>query len=361
MQIQNGGQKYEQVIGVMSGTSLDGLDLIAVSFWEENGWKYEIIAAETIAYDEAQNTKLKNARTLDGLSLINLDLKFGTFIGRCINKFVHRHKLAPSLIGSHGHTVFHQPQHHLTYQIGNGSAINLKTGIKTISDFRIADVLNGGQGAPLVPVGDQLLFGDFEYCLNLGGFANISSLEKGRRIAFDICPCNMAINYFAKKAGFEFDRDGILASQGNLIEDLLIDLNALEFYNQKAPKSLGVEWFEQHFVPIISRYEDVNDALYTITHHIAYQISKHCKDNGQMLVTGGGAKNKTLVKELKNMASCEVIVPNQMLIDYKEALIFAFLAVLKDKRVSNTLASVTGADEDLISGIVHDHYPPKNN
>lgn len=361
MQIQNKGQKYAQVIGVMSGTSLDGLDLIAVSFWEENGWNYEIIAAETIAYDEAQNSKLKNARTLDGLSLINLDLKFGTFIGRCINKFIHRHKLVPSLIGSHGHTVFHQPQHRLTYQIGNGSAINLKTGIRTISDFRVADVLNGGQGAPLVPIGDQLLFGDFEYCLNLGGIANISSVENGQRIAFDICPCNMAINYLAQKVGFDFDKDGVLASQGELIEDLLIDLNALEFYKQKAPKSLGIEWFEQHFVPIISKYDDTHDTIYTITHHIAYQVSKHCKKTGKMLVTGGGAKNKTLIKELNKLATCEIIVPDLMLIDYKEALIFAFLAVLKDKGISNTLASVTGADEDLNAGIVHDHYPPKNN
>ncbi len=344
----------------MSGTSLDGLDMVACTFWQEGAgnWKYELIASETVKYDDAQKKKLMKARRLDGLSLINLDLKFGGFMGRSLNKFIHRHDLNPALIASHGHTIFHQPRHHLTYQIGNGNAINLKTGVKTITDFRTADVLNGGQGAPLVPVGDRLLFGDYEYCLNLGGIANICDQHDDTSVAFDICPCNMVLNDLANEAGFEFDRDGILASQGQLIEDLLLDLNALDYYQQSGPKSLGVEWYEAHFKPFIKSHGgEIHDQIYTVTHHIAYQIAQRTETEGsKLLVTGGGARNKLLVKEIDKLSKAQVVVPAEDVIDYKEAIIFGLLGLLRDLGIPNTLASATGAEDNLVTGTVHQNH-----
>jgi anhydro-N-acetylmuramic acid kinase len=344
-----------KAIGLMSGTSLDGLDLVAAEFWQTAGkWEFEILLAKTNSYSNNWKSWLSNSPTLSGEKLIELHTKYGRFLGNKTLGFIQKIGFQPDLIASHGHTVFHQPDLGFTFQIGNGADIAAITGITTVSDFRTGDVALGGQGAPLVPIGDKLLFSEFDFCLNLGGFANISFEKNGKRIAFDICPVNIVLNSFAAKQGFEYDKGGELGRKGKVNAELLKKLNELDFYLKQPPKSLGREWVEQVFIPILNNAEiSDNDKLRTIYEHIAYQITQIAAGSGKILVTGGGTFNNFLIELLSNKTSIEFVIPTKEIVDFKEALIFAFLGVLKISGQNNCLSSVTGAKCDSSTGIMY--------
>lgn len=340
----------------MSGTSLDGLDIAFCSFEKKNKyWYYQIRQAETIIYDNNWRRKLLSACELSNKQLSELHDEYGDYLGTLVNKFIHKHNSKIDLIASHGHTVFHQPEKKLTLQIGNGNRIACKTEIPVVYDFRSKNVELGGQGAPLVPIGDRLLFHKYEYCLNLGGFSNISFEKDGERVANDICPVNIALNYLANKSGFTFDKDGKQSSQGKTNDKLLSDLNYLEYYKKPYPKSLGREWFEKSFKPLIDIHGiTLVDILRTVTEHIAIQIKINTKQTKgkKILLTGGGAYNSFLVERIQAANTNQVVIPGKTLIDFKEALIFAFMGLLKIKGEINCLASATGASKDISAGVI---------
>lgn len=342
-------------IGLMSGTSLDGLDICYVRFDSEQD--FEIISALTIEYPEKWKYKLKSAYHWKSEDLLALDVEYGYFLGREVARFIALHSIEKlNFVASHGHTIFHQPNRNFTLQIGHGAAIRSKLNVPIVCDFRTQDVVLGGQGAPLVPIGDELLFERYDACLNLGGFSNISMNRGGKRIAFDICPVNLILNHLANQLGYAFDCDGKIASKGVLNKELFDRLNELEYYQLDQPKSLGYESVEQLYLPLIESYKiPVEDQLHTYTQHIVYQIHKTTKqytiDN--ILVTGGGAKNTFLMQLFSEFFSTKIIIPDNQLIDYKEALIFAFLGWRRLQNKTNCLASVTGAKFDHSSGIIY--------
>ena len=341
-------------LGIMSGTSLDGIDIALCRFSQsDNKWNYEIVESETIPYPLLWIEKLKEAPNLKAQEFLMLNDEYGRYTGELITEFL-RGKEIPQLIASHGHTIFHQPDQKFTFQLGNGASIAATTQITTVSDFRSFDVALGGQGAPLVPIGDQLLFSEFEYCLNIGGFANISFDQDGTRIAFDVCPANIVLNELALMKGFAYDKDGQLGASGTIDASLLQKLNNLDFYHQKWPKSLGREWAENQIMPLLSASGlSIEDQATTMYEHIAFQIASVIGNKGRLLATGGGSKNRFLIDQLKLKTACEVVLPDEKLIDFKEALIFAFLGVLAFNGQINVLSSVTGSTQDHIGGVIY--------
>lgn len=337
----------------MSGTSLDGIDLAEIIFnYCEEKWSFEILAAETVPYTSFWKDELRDAINYSEEKLERLDFKYTEKLSEEISKFIRKNAIHEiDAICSHGHTVLHQPNRGFTYQIGNLPRIAKMLGQTVVCDFRTQDVELGGQGAPLVPIGDKLLFSEYDYCLNLGGFANCSFEKDGERIAFDICPANIVLNKYAEKLGKDFDDEGKLAASGNIDTDLLNKLNSLPFYAEKAPKSLGLEWVKENIFPILDDYETSSeDILRTFTEHIAIQLSKQFSKNASILITGGGVYNSFLIERLKSLASIDVIIPSPQIVEYKEALIFGLLGVLKLRDEVNCLASVTGASKDHSSG-----------
>lgn len=341
----------------MSGTSLDGIDLAHITFELHNEWTFKIHNAETVSYTEEWKTKLSNLVNYNLNTLKEIDKDYTIYLSEIIFTFIQKNKLNTiDAVCSHGHTALHQPENGLTYQIGNLKQIAQLTGYKVVCDFRVQDVKLGGQGAPLVPIGDQLLFSKYDFCLNLGGFANISFADNSKRIAFDICPVNIVLNYYCQKINLEYDDNGNLASEGILNISLLNELNAIEFYQQDFPKSLGLEWVNSNIFPIIDAYQlEVKDVLRTVVEHIAIQINSILKQktNASVLVTGGGVYNTFLINRLKDLNENKIIMPSKAIIEYKEALIFGLLGVLKLRNEINCLASVTGAKHNHSSGIIH--------
>ena len=343
----------------MSGSSLDGLDVAACEFQhDDEGWRFRIDYAETFGYDAEMKDRLQNAVNIPKEELSQLDRDLAQWMGVNVKQFLTSHNYHPEFISSHGHTVFHQPEQGFTLQIGDGQVLSDQTGLPVINDFRSPDVQKGGQGAPLVPVGDELLFGKYDFCLNLGGIANIST-KNLKRLAYDICPANMALNFLAGKKGLEYDENGLLAESGQLNQLLLDQLNELDYYSQPWPKSLGVEWFNEYFSPLLEASTlPVEDLLHTCAEHIAFQIASHIQrhDNYQesstLLITGGGAFNNFLIEKIEELCRMQTVIPNERIINYKEALIFAFLGVLKVRGEINCLSSVTGASEDSSSGTI---------
>lgn len=352
--------KYS-TIGIMSGTSLDGIDIIHASFLLKEGiWSYKIHKAKTFEYSKKWKNKLAKANKLSALKFVKLHNKYGVLIGEKINDFLKDSISEIDFICSHGHTIFHEPDKKLTFQIGNGASISATTGIPTISDFRTFDVALGGQGAPLVPIGDELLFSEYDFCINLGGFANLSYSENKNRIAYDICPINIVANEIVKPLGLKYDESGKIGEKGNVNEELLKELNNLNYYKQKAPKSLGKEWIDEIFLPKIEKYNlKLEDKLRTIYEHAAIQIANSIslKDENnskkKVLFTGGGAYNKFVMKRIKALSTHEIIIPDHLIVEFKEALIFALLGTLTYRKENNCLASVTGASKDNIGGVIN--------
>ncbi|AWH86818.1 anhydro-N-acetylmuramic acid kinase [Flavobacterium album] len=348
------------VIAVMSGTSLDGADLAHVSLaYKDAKWAFKIAETATVPYTDEWVQTLKAAVEFTHEQLEHLNKEYTTLLAGIINGFIREHGLANiDAICSHGHTIQHRPQDGYTLQIGNLPEIATLTGHKVICDFRVQDVELGGQGAPLVPIGDRLLFGQYRYCLNLGGFSNISFEEGQDRIAFDICPVNTVLNFYANRLGFDYDDGGSLASNGNCIPGLLEALNSLQFYSLPYPKSLGFEFVKEMVLPLMEKYDTApEDKLRTFTEHIAFQIAEVIKqkgDKGELLVTGGGAYNTLLINRMKALLPDTLIyIPDDTTIQFKEALIFALLGVLKLRNEDNVLSSVTGAEKDHSSGRIY--------
>ncbi|MCK4662734.1 MAG: anhydro-N-acetylmuramic acid kinase, partial [Bacteroidales bacterium] len=346
------------VIGVMSGTSLDGLDIVLCNFeYKNQKWSFEIIKAETFKYDNTWKNNLSKADLLNSFDFISFHKEYGKYIGSKIIKFIKNCIINIDFIASHGHTIFHQPEKNITFQIGDGAEIAATTSITTISDFRTLDVALGGQGAPLVPIGDKLLFSQYDYCLNLGGFANISYNIDNKRIAFDICPANIIINYLIKELNLDYDKDGKIAKQGQINSELLNKLNQIDYYRKSYPKSLGKEDLLKTFIPVLEQANiNVYDKLRTIYENIAIQISNSMPDvenSKSVFITGGGAYNKFLIELLLKKIKNKIIIPEPTLIEYKEALIFAFLGVLRYRNEINCLSSVTGASQDNTGGIIN--------
>ena len=346
-----------RAVGLMSGTSLDGLDLVAAEFfYSGTSWSYKIHAAETIHYLYEWIDRLATGHLLSGENLIRLHVEYGRWLGIQTKKFIQKTGFEPDLIASHGHTIFHQPENHYTFQAGSGFEIASETGIITIADFRSADIAFGGQGAPLVPVGDKLLFDQYDYCLNLGGFANISYNENQKRIAYDICPVNFILNYFARKSGYEFDKNGKLGRSGLINQSLLDCLNAIDYYSCMPPKSLGREWVEMVLLPILKEVTiPENNIIRTIYEHIALQIVKSTSvfDSKKILVTGGGAFNGFLIERIRALTNNELIIPDFETVCFKEALVFAFLGTLRILDINNCLSSVTGSLRDHCAGVIY--------
>ena len=343
------------IIGLMSGTSVDGLDICYVSFDNNDPSKYEIIDCETIDYDDNLKTKLKNVIEMDNDQIKQIDKEFGEFIGLNVLKFIKKNTLYKAdLISSHGHTVFHEPEFNKTLQIGNGEIINKVTKIKTVNNFREQDIQLGGQGAPLVPIGDKLLFDDYKYCLNLGGFTNISVKDSRTIYAYDICPLNTVLNHYANKLGYECDLGGKLSKKGVINIDLFNELNDLDYYKKSYPKSLGLEFVIENILPITEKYKIKEvDILATYIEHASFQIKRNIDNGSKVLLTGGGTFNNNLIKTLNHDSKINFIVPDKTVINYKESLIFALLGYLKINGKVNCLRSVTGASNDHSSGDIY--------
>ena len=339
----------------MSGTSLDGIDFCWVEFSKNKHWDFKILAAETEAYSIEMKALLNAAISLHQTELEHLNQEYTTYLGHRIDNFIQKHQISNlDAVCSHGHTVFHQPENGLTLQIGNIPKIADYIQQTVVCDFRVQDVRLGGQGAPLVPVGDLLLFKDFSHCLNLGGFSNISIKSNKSIIAYDICPVNIVLNKYSRLKGVDFDLDGKISENGKTNNNLLKSLNQLSYYNSNHPKSLGIEWVENTMYPLIDSYNlSVEDILRTFVEHIAIQISDNLKGiNLRILITGGGVKNKFLMKRIKKLSNHNFETISDNITDYKEALIFGFLGVLKIRNEKNCLKSVTGANVDHSSGVI---------
>ena len=353
--------KSYSILGLMSGTSLDGLDIAHIIFTksEKGTWSFELKQAETIPYEPAILNKLHHAMEISAPQLYELDVELGKYIGAAVSTFAKQHQIelkTIDLIASHGQTIFHQPEKGFSIQIGSGTAIALATNVQTLNQFRSKDVLLGGQGAPIVPIGDFLLFGEeADAFLNIGGISNISFKEKNEIIAFDICPGNLPLNKLAQNKGLKYDAAGELARSGEINFFLLDLLNQLPFYSEKTPKSLGSEWLEQHFYPLIKFDKDIENNLRTVVEHEAYQIGQILtqKQLKSVLVTGGGALNSFLIERIKHYYSGEIKIPERAIVEFKEAIIFGFLGALFLEKETNTLQSVTGATRDSIGGILH--------
>ncbi|CAN5580197.1 anhydro-N-acetylmuramic acid kinase [soil metagenome] len=346
------------VTGLMSGTSLDGTDLASCEFTQDDkGWNFRLLAAETIPYPQNWEGVLRNLHLAETTEFLYQHHHLGRYFGALIHQFILSSGIQPDYIGSHGHTIFHQPQRGFTAQIGDGAAIAALSGIDTICDFRSKDIILGGQGAPLVPIGDQLLFGNYAACLNLGGIANISFEQRGKRMAYDICPANMPLNLFASKLGSAYDEDGRFAQSGTVLPELLEQLNNLGFYRIEGPRSLGKEWFEEQFLPLLNQYDSsTENILRTITEHIAIQHAKPFEplpNDAKILVTGGGAFNRFLIERITKVSGKTLVIPDQDLVKFKEAIVFAFLAALFVKNQINVLSSATGSVRDHIGGALY--------
>lgn len=348
------------VLGIMSGTSLDGLDLALVSFdFDADICNYLIMKALTVTYPDEISNKIRNAQYSSAFEFVSLHNHFGEFIANQIIENFKGFKI--DLIASHGHTIFHYPDKRINFQIGDGARISAITGIPTVCDFRSTDIALNGQGAPLVPVGEKYLFPDFNAFINIGGFSNISIHSNKKIIAFDISPANYALNFFAQKFGKSFDKNGEIGKSGNIDKHLFEKLNNLDFYKIKGSKSLSDHWFFENFLPVCEKFDISNaDKLRTIYEHIAFQIAKNFNKYNikKIMVSGGGAYNTFLIELIRNMSKTEIFIPDQNTIDFKEALIFAFLGLLRFLKKENIFAEVTGSKVNNIGGALY--YPLKN-
>lgn len=341
-------------IGLMSGTSLDGLDICCAKFAKNDNWQFQIIHAETIPYNEEWEKLLRNAIYCSAEDLFELNSRYGYLLGQLTRDFIHQYHIKKvDIVSSHGHTVFHQPQKKFTVQIGDGRAIQQMIKLPIAYDFRSQDVIMGGNGAPLVPIGDELLFHEFDACVNLGGFSNISFKKNNQRIAFDISPANIILNDLAQKFGKNYDKNGEIAKNGSVNHELLQQLNSLDYYQQAPPKSLGLEWCINNIFPLIESL-DAQTAISTFTEHIAEQISIVINEHNlqNVLFTGGGTFNRFLMETIRLKTNAAIIIPDESIINFKEALIFAFMGILRLRNENNVLSSATGSSQDHCSGIL---------
>ncbi|MCS6934474.1 MAG: anhydro-N-acetylmuramic acid kinase [Chitinophagales bacterium] len=356
------------VIGLMSGSSLDGLDIACCTFTKENNrWTFRINHTDVVPYPDEWVQELRSLPIATAKKLWEAHAALGAYFGQQVNRFMERNGLRGKVdfIGSHGHTIFHFPEKKFTTQIGDGAALAATVNLPVVCDFRSADIADGGQGTPIVPIADKLLFAEYKYCLNIGGIANISSKTDDNIIAFDICPANQVLNLLANRLGKEYDEDGKIAAEGKVCDDLLRKLNSLDYYSRLFPKSLDNSFTRETILPLIEEFQiSTEDKISTFTEHIASQINNHLaliqqhessarfRGQSKILATGGGAFNRHLIHRIKHHTGVEVVVPDPELVKYKEALAIAFMAVLRMRNEVNVLRSVTGAARDSVGGAV---------
>lgn len=349
-----------QIIGLMSGTSMDGVDMAFCRFEkdEKGNWNHRVISYESASYSPELLDRLKRSKSYSAVELLLLDKELGKHFAQCINNFIEKNEIQRDeidAIASHGHTIFHQPENGFTYQIGCGDTLAYQTGIQVINDFRQKDIIAGGQGAPLVPIGDLLLFsGKADAFLNIGGFSNITFINN-KVIAYDICPGNLPLNKYANELGEPYDQNGEIARSGNLIPPLLSKLNSIPYYSEKAPKSLGTEWLDDEFYIHVPDTFGSEDKLRTCVEHISQQISNNINNSGahQVMVTGGGAYNSFLIEMIRSKTNSNIYLPDNQLIEFKEAIVFGFLGALYLSGESNVLPFVTGAEKPTTGGVLH--------
>lgn len=349
------------VIGLMSGSSLDGLDIAFCNFKKKNNkWHFIIKEAICIPFTKTLKQKLISADKLPAKELIALHHSLGAYFGKTVQSFIKRKKIKADFISSHGHTIFHHPEKGFTTQIGDGAKIATLCNLPVVCDLRSTDIALGGQGAPIVPIGDLHLFSEYDFCLNIGGIANISyKSAKNKIVAFDICPANQLLNHLAKKLGKEFDHNGLIARSGKINQNLFKLLNNLSFYKLKYPKSISNQWVVTKVAPIIYKIKDsIPNKLHTVTEHIAYQTAQQINSLGKnkktkVLVTGGGTFNQYLIERITSLSDNKLIIPNEKIIKFKEALVMAFIGVLRIRNEINVLKSVTGARKDTVNGSIY--------
>jgi anhydro-N-acetylmuramic acid kinase len=349
---------YYNVIGVMSGTSLDGIDLAHIQFHKNSyKWTFEVLESETVSYNNEWVDTLKSAVDFSAVELKKTNHDYTKYLASVISSFIKKHTIENlDAVCSHGHTILHQPEKGITLQIGNLPEISSMIGQVVVCDFRVQDVLLGGQGAPLVPIGDRFLFPQYDYCMNLGGFSNVSYEENGKRIAFDISPLNTVLNFYANHLGLEYDDKGAISRSGKINHSLLGELNELPYYHRKHPKSLGFEFVKETVLPLIEKFKiNTEDKLRTFTEHAAMQIALALPNKkGSLFITGGGAYNNFYIERIqKHLPDVTIIIPEVKILEFKEALIFALLGILKLREENNVLSSVTGAITDHCSGVIY--------
>jgi anhydro-N-acetylmuramic acid kinase len=344
-------------LGIMSGSSLDGIDLAFCKFnCENNTWHYSIEIAETVEYTDFWRDKLTSAQALPSNELLRLDVEYGNFLGETVAHFIIKNQLKPDLVASHGHTLFHEPEFGYSFQLGRGAFIAKQIRTTVVSDFRNADINLGGQGAPLVPIGDELLFGEYQACVNIGGIANLSYNSEGDRLGYDICGANQLLNSLSAEIGLPFDAGGQLASSGVIDVALLERLNSDSYFKAPAPKSLSNQYVVENFVSALADTQiPLSNRLATAVSHLSHQIANTLNQIpvGKVLVTGGGAHNHFLIQSIQSITSHKLVVPEAQLVDFKEALVFAFMGVLRVQNKVNCLASVTGASCNSIGGVIN--------
>lgn len=343
------------VLGVMSGTSLDGIDVAYIHFNKKENWTFSIEAAETFPYSQEWKESLRSLHLASTEELELENTRYTRLLGQTILKFIHSNQIENiDAVCSHGHTILHEPNKGITLQIGNLPLLASQLNQVVVCDFRSQDVAMGGQGAPLVPVGDKLLFSEYDACLNLGGFANGSYSQNGIMIAYDLCAVNTVLNFLAEKKGVPFDKDGVLAKNGTLIPDFFNELEGLSFYKKTHPKSLGIEWVYATLFPLLEKHKtnSIEDLIHTYTFHISKVIGISFSAGQKVLVTGGGAKNTYLMSLIREHSDALMVVPGEMVVDFKEALIFGFLGILRLRNQVNCLASVTGVSKNHSSGSI---------
>ena len=335
----------------MSGTSLDGLDMALCEFsTEDDNWDFNLVKGETVAYDKDWKTLLSTASGLSATELDKLDVLYGNWLGEQVRYFVESNHLQADFVSSHGHTVLHEPLKRVTHQIGDGPSLSKVCGLPVIYDFRKANVRLGGQGAPLVPIGDLRLFKEYKYCLNLGGIANVSEKAEKSLQALDISICNTAFNYFAQQAGMDYDRAGDFGRSGVPNEAVVSELNSLGYYQMEGPKSLDTSYFYHPILPILENSGlDLRDLAASFYEHVTVQIAKNIGQDGPVLVTGGGAYNDFLIEKLR-AKGLNLVIPEKDIIEFKEALVFAFMGVLRLRNEINCLKSVCGGPYDMCLG-----------
>lgn len=359
------------VIGLMSGSSLDGVDIAYCQFskTQEEGWQYQVIAAETIPYDPKWVIRLQHLDHQNAITFIKTHTFYGHYLGNLVNSFIESKQIQRSqidFITSHGHTIFHNPRNMFTCQIGDGAAIATRTQLPVICNLRTSDVSVGGQGAPIVPIGDKHLFAKHKFCLNLGGISNIScKLDNGNMLGFDISPNNLALNYLAQKINLPYDANGEIAATGNVVRPLLEQLDATAYYQRPIPKSLSNGWVNKFFLPMLEMFDlSIEDKMRTLVEHIAMQISRDIRriyqtqpvsqsSDDSILVTGGGAHHRFLIEQLASVSPVKVVIPSLETVDFKEAIVMGFIGVLRARGEANVLSSVTGADRDTVNGAIY--------
>ena len=346
-----------KILGIMSGSSLDGIDLALCEFeyLEDGRVSWKILKATTIAYSEKWIARLRSLPDSSAREITLADYELGYLFGKVSKGFLKGEKI--DFIASHGHTVFHEPWNKMTLQIANGSAIASAAGISTIYDFRSMDIGFGGQGAPIVAILDRDIFGEYDALVNLGGISNISYTIDNRTVAYDISPCNQLLNYLANKRGIEYDKDGIIASKGKIDKQLFEKLMSFEYFSMHFPKSLDNNFIKKNFIPVLDEDKSsIEDKMATIVELIASNLSKEINENipdAKIMFAGGGTNNSFLMKRIIALSpNATIVIPDRKIIDYKEALLMAYLGYLRVKEKPNVLSSVTGAQKDSIGGAI---------